>query len=55
MVIDDAQAVSQTATYQRVNQQPAKRATAAAMVAVSILVLLLVFAPETSKTALLRL
>ena len=55
MVIDDARAISQTATHQRVNQQPAKRAATAASMAITTLVLLLVFAPETSKTALLRL
>ncbi|MEY4942062.1 MAG: hypothetical protein RL254_243, partial [Planctomycetota bacterium] len=55
MVIDEAQAVSQKATYQRVNQQPAKRALTAAGVAIVTLLLLVIFAPETSKTALLRL
>ena len=55
MVIDDARTISQTTTHQRVNQQPAKRAATAASVAIATLVLLLVFAPETSKTALLRL
>ncbi|MEY4810492.1 MAG: hypothetical protein RI986_830, partial [Planctomycetota bacterium] len=55
MVIDDARAISQKATHQRVNQQPAKRAATAAGVAVATLVLLVIFAPETSKIALLRL
>jgi hypothetical protein len=55
MVIDEAEAVSHKATYQRVNQQPVRRAAAAAGFAVVTLVLLVIFAPETSKTALLRL
>ena len=55
MVIDDARAISQKATHQRVNQQPVKRAATAAGVAVTTLVLLVIFAPETSKIALLRL
>ena len=55
MAIHDASVVASTATHQRVDFGPAKRAALSAGFATVALVLLLLFAPDISRTALLRL
>ena len=55
VAISEALAVAPEATYRRVDFAPAKRATLFAGLATAALVFLLVFAPDISRTALLRL
>ena len=55
IVISEAQAIAKSTSHQRIDYKPAKRAVLAAIATTSALGLMLVFAPETSRTALLRL